>query len=145
MVIIMMTILNPTDLNSFKTDRAGHIFNRWHNHFFLLGTEVSVVRVIQPSWAATIMAVWGLKSGENVMVTRQWETGGMNEGKSEYSVYRHIIEQIYWVKVLNKMAISEIQVAMPLTSYLGTLVYFKHSIFSAYVPISLFYYHLPIA
>jgi len=28
MVIIMMTILKPTDLNSYKTDRAGHIFNR---------------------------------------------------------------------------------------------------------------------
>jgi hypothetical protein len=46
MVVIMMTILNPTDLNSFKTDRASHIFNRWQNHFCLLGTEVSPVRII---------------------------------------------------------------------------------------------------
>jgi len=43
------------------------------------------------------------------------------------------------------MAISEIQVALPHTSYLGTLVYFKRSIFSAYVPVSFFCNHLPVA
>jgi len=36
------------------------------------------------------------------------------------------------------MAISEIQVALPLTSYLGTLMYLKLSIFSAYVPVYFF-------
>jgi hypothetical protein len=57
MVIIMMTFLNPTDLNSFKTGRASHIFSRWHNRFCLLATEVSVVRVFNPHEAATSMAV----------------------------------------------------------------------------------------
>ena len=55
--------------------------------------------------------------------------GGMSETKSKYSVCKHVLEQMCWLQVLNKMAISEIQVALPHTSYLGTLVYFKHSIF----------------
>lgn len=72
------------------------------------------------------------------MVTLQWETGGMKGEKSEYSVCKHILEQIYWIQFLNKVIISEIQVALPHTSYLGTLVCFKHSIFSAYVPVYFF-------
>jgi len=86
------------------------------------------------------MAVWELKSGGNVMLTQQWETGGMSERKSEYSVCKHILEQICWLQVLNKIVISEIQVALPHTSYLGTLVYFKHSIFCAYIYIYMFLY-----